>query len=173
MPSLHSEQPDSLWLDTLDPPVTRRSPLDGDLSVDVAIVGGGFSGLWTAYYLLASDPNLNVLVIESEYCGFGASGRNGGWCEGALAGGTDKYAAKSSKNEAQRLERAMFDAVDEVERITHKEGINCGFIKGGVISVARNQPQAQRQRDGIKSARENGFGEDVIRFLERLSLIHI
>jgi len=167
MPSLHSEQPDSLWLDTLDPPITRRSPLDGDLSVDIAIVGGGFSGLWTAYYLLASDPNLNVLVIESEYCGFGASGRNGGWCEGALAGGTEKYAAKSSRNEAQRLERAMFDAVDEVERITHKEDINCGFIKGGVISVARNKPQAQRQRDEIKSARENGFGEDVIRFLER------
>tara|TARA_B100000029_G_scaffold191971_1_gene189996 strand:+ start:13643 stop:15034 length:1392 start_codon:yes stop_codon:yes gene_type:complete len=167
MSSLHSEQPNSLWLDTLDPPITRRSPLDGDLSVDVAIVGGGFSGLWTAYYLLASDPNLNVLVIESEYCGFGASGRNGGWCEGALAGGAEKYAAKSSKNEAQRLERAMFDAVDEVERITHKEGISCGFIKSGVISVARNQPQAQRQRDEIKSARENGFGEDVIRFLER------
>ena len=77
MSSLPLQQPDSLWLDTLDPPITKRSSLDGDLSVDVAIVGGGFSGLWTAYYLLASDPNLNVLVIESEYCGFGASGRNG------------------------------------------------------------------------------------------------
>ena len=167
MSSLHSQQLDSLWLDTLDPPITRRSPLKGDLSVDVAIVGGGFSGLWTAYYLLCLNPNLKLLVIESEYCGFGASGRNGGWCEGALAGGAEKYAARSSKNEAKQLEKAMFDAVDEVERITKREDINCGFIKSGVISVARNQPQAKRQLDEIKTARENGFGEDVIRPLER------
>ena len=108
------QQPQSLWLDTLNEPINRRPSLESDISVDVAIVGGGFSGLWTAYYLLNYKPDMKVLVIESEYCGFGASGRNGGWCEGALAGSAEKYAKKSSISEAKRLEAEMFDAVDEV-----------------------------------------------------------
>ena len=137
MSSLPSQQPDSLWLDTLDPPVTKRSPLSGDLSVDVAIVGGGFSGLWTAYYLLASNPNLNVLVIESEYCGFGASGRNGGCCEGALAGGTEKYAAKSSKSEALDSEVCESNAF----RFRTLENLSFSWsfstLPGGVTDVRR------------------------------------
>ena len=161
------QQPLSLWLDTLDKPITRRSALSSDVSVDVAIVGGGFSGLWTAYYLLNSKPNLKVMVVESEYCGFGASGRNGGWCEGALAGSAEKYAKRSSINEAKRLELEMFDAVDEVGRVVAKENIDCGFIKSGVIKVARNQPQAQRQVGQVEAARANGYGEDVIRLLDR------
>lgn len=161
------QQPQSLWLDTLNEPIHRRPSLESDISVDVAIVGGGFSGLWTAYYLLNYKPDIKVLVIESEYCGFGASGRNGGWCEGALAGSAEKYAKKSSISEAKRLEAEMFDAVDEVGRVVAKENINCGFIKSGFIKVARNQPQAKRQIDQIKSARINGYGEDVIRLLNR------
>jgi len=56
-----------------------RPALGSDDSVDVAIVGAGYTGLWTAYYLLEEDPSLNVLVLEAEHVGFGASGRNGGW----------------------------------------------------------------------------------------------
>ena len=63
---------------SLDP----RPGLEGDTDVDIAIVGGGYTGLWTAYYLLRLDPTLRVLVIEKEIVGFGASGRNGGWCVG-------------------------------------------------------------------------------------------
>jgi len=70
----------SLWFDQLDEPLQPRPGLRGDTTVDVAIVGGGFTGLWTAYYLQASDPSLRIAVLESEIAGFGASGRNGGWC---------------------------------------------------------------------------------------------
>lgn len=68
------------WLSTSGDDLSLRAPLKGDETVDVAILGGGFSGLWTAYFLLRNDPSLNVAVIERDFCGYGASGRNGGWC---------------------------------------------------------------------------------------------
>ena len=70
----------SLWHDTTDDDFTPRPSLPGDLDVDVAIVGAGYTGLWTAYYLAISDPSLRIAVLEREVAGFGASGRNGGWC---------------------------------------------------------------------------------------------
>ncbi|MGH1551223.1 NAD(P)/FAD-dependent oxidoreductase [Streptomyces sp. L7] len=60
---------------------SRREPLDGDASADVVIVGGGYTGLWTAYYLKQADPSLRVTVLEQKFCGYGASGRNGGWLQ--------------------------------------------------------------------------------------------
>jgi len=63
----------SYWLHTLGP-VTRRPPPAGDRDADVAIVGGGYTGLWTAYYLSQAAPSLKIVVLEAEYCGFGASG---------------------------------------------------------------------------------------------------
>jgi glycine/D-amino acid oxidase-like deaminating enzyme len=65
----------TLWYE----PPERRSPLTSDVDADVAIVGAGHTGLWTAYYLLKTDPSLRVVVVEQEYVGYGASGRNGGW----------------------------------------------------------------------------------------------
>src|SRR5215217_9291878 len=70
----------SYWLETSGDDLTPRPPLDGSIDVDVAILGAGFTGLWTAYCLLRRDPSLSVLVVEREIAGFGASGRNGGWC---------------------------------------------------------------------------------------------
>ena len=81
----------SLWLDSLTLP--QRAALNGDLEVDVAIVGGGFTGLWTAYYLKQLDPSRSVMVIERNHVGFGASGRNGGWAVGELAAGVERYAS--------------------------------------------------------------------------------
>ncbi|MFC6341007.1 FAD-dependent oxidoreductase, partial [Nocardioides hankookensis] len=70
----------SLWHDTVETDWTPRAPLEGDVEADVAIVGAGFTGLWTAHYLAEADPELRVVVLEAETAGFGASGRNGGWC---------------------------------------------------------------------------------------------
>ena len=137
----------SLWLDTIDDPLEPTNPLRGDADYDVVIIGGGFTGLWTAYYLADRDPALRIAVLERDICGFGASGRNGGWCEGELAGGIDAYAKRSSLPEALRLMRAMQATVDEVARVAAAEGIDCGFAKGGSIYLARNAPQAKRQRD--------------------------
>ena len=117
MSPLQNAREAPLWLDSFDQSLQGRKPLNGAISVDVAIIGGGYSGLWTAYYLLENDPSLRVLIIEKEFCGYGASGRNGGWCEGALAGGTEKYAKRSTMDEALRLERTMFRTVDEIQRV--------------------------------------------------------
>ena len=138
----------ALWLDRLGT-IERRPALQGDADVDVAIVGGGFSGLWTAYYLIRADPTLRVMVVEKDFCGFGASGRNGGWAVGELASSPEKYAQWSSMDAANRLDRAVQDAVDEIGRIADAEAIECDYAKGGWIRLARNTPQANRQRSEI------------------------
>jgi len=155
----------ALWLDQIGP-ITKRPALDGNVAVDVAIVGGGFSGLWTAYYLAKRDPTLRIMVVENHFCGFGASGRNGGWAVGDLASGPSTYAKWSSKDAAMRQLRAMFDAVDEIGRVTAAEAIDCGYAKGGWIRAARNAPQAKRQRDEVRHDHAYGFTEDEIRLLE-------
>jgi choline dehydrogenase-like flavoprotein len=76
----------SYWFDSLGTEPEPRPALPGDLEVDVAIVGAGFTGLWTAYYLAIADPTLRVAVLERETAGFGASGRNGGWCMPVIHG---------------------------------------------------------------------------------------
>ncbi len=155
----------ALWLDQLEP-FTPRPALTGDTDCDVAIVGGGFSGLWTAYYLLGLDPTLRIQIIERHYCGYGASGRNGGWVVGELAGSFDGYAKRSSADEAMRQARALFATVDEVGRVVAAEGIDCGFAKGGNIRLARNTPQARRQREEIAHEHARGFTEAEMRLLE-------
>ncbi|MEL7155375.1 MAG: FAD-binding oxidoreductase [Actinomycetota bacterium] len=165
MSSVASARTVPLWIDQLDP-IEHRAPLDGDASVDVAIEGGGFSGLWTAYYLSELDPTLRVAVIEKHYCGFGASGRNGGWAVGELAGSFAQYARRSDADGARRLARAAFAAVDEIGRVAATEGIDCDYAKGGTIRVARNRPQADRQREEMAEVRGQGFTEDEVRLLD-------
>src|SRR2546421_5985756 len=74
----------SHWFAQLDPPPVPRPALPGSRDADVCIVGAGFTGLWTAYELRRADPGLDVVVLEAEVAGFGASGRNGGWGVGEL-----------------------------------------------------------------------------------------
>lgn len=155
----------SLWLDQYPGSLEPRPGLDGDTQVDVAIVGGGFTGLWSAYYLNKLDPALRVCVIEREVCGFGPSGRNGGWAIGELAGSIEAYAKRSSLDESVRLARAAFDAVDEIKRVCDTEGIDCGYQKGGALRWARNKPQAKRQREEVEHSQSLGFGEDILRLL--------
>jgi len=147
----------SLWLDEHPGSLDPRPPLAGDIQVDIAIVGGGYTGLWTAYYLLRQDPTLRVLVIEKEIVGFGASGRNGGWCVGELAAGPDRHEKIGDNDAARRLLRQVFDSVDEVGRVVQREGIDCHFAKGGTIRVARNAAHLARQRDEVEHL-QHGFG---------------
>lgn len=143
-----------------------RSALPGDTQVDVAIVGAGYTGMWTAYYLLERDPSLRVVVLEANVVGFGASGRNGGWCSALLPMGLDDIAAASSRDAAVRLQREMHRTVTEVGRVVAAEGIACDFEQGGYVALARNQVQMQRAVEEIEHLRSYGFDEADHRLLE-------
>jgi glycine/D-amino acid oxidase-like deaminating enzyme len=156
----------SLWQATLDRPAPGRPPLATGRA-DVAIVGGGYTGLWTAYYLAQLDPGLDIVVLERDAVGFGASGRNGGWCVGELAAGIDRLAAASDHGRALRLVRAMFGAVDEVGRVCRAEAIECGYAKGGTVRLARNQAQLERQRAEVAHHHDAGLTADDLRLLDR------
>jgi glycine/D-amino acid oxidase-like deaminating enzyme len=156
----------SLWFDALPEPVIERAPLDGDASADVAIVGAGFSGLWTAYYLARLRPELRIALLEAEVAGFGASGRNGGWCIGLLAGIEGLLAREKRRAEGLALQRALFDAVDEVGRVAAAEGIDCHYRKGGSVRVAVTQAQRAELAERVRTTDEL-FGPGVFRWLER------
>ncbi|RYC12528.1 NAD(P)/FAD-dependent oxidoreductase [Nocardioides zhouii] len=125
--------------------------LDGDVTCDVAIVGAGLTGLWTAHYLHEADPTLDIRVIEAEFAGFGASGRNGGWLSSELPGNASAYAAQAGEDGVERLRAAVRATVDEVIDVAAREGIDADIVRSGVLHVARSQAQAERL-DGELSA---------------------
>jgi len=155
----------SLWWDGLEPVPVRRS-LDGALDVDVAIVGGGFTGLWTARSLLEADPTLRVVVVEKEVVGFGASGRNGGWCSALFAASDARIERQHGHDAAMAMRRAMQASVDEVGAAAAADGIDCRYEKGGTIVAARSAAQVQRSTDEIDEARAFGLGEEDLRWLD-------
>jgi glycine/D-amino acid oxidase-like deaminating enzyme len=132
--------------------------------VDVAIIGAGFSGLWTAYYLARLRPELRIAVLEAEVAGFGASGRNGGWCIGLLAGMEGLLAHTDRRAQGIALQRALFDTVDEVGRVASAEGIDCHYRKGGSVRVAVTQPQLRELRERLGGIAAH-FGPDDFRWL--------
>jgi glycine/D-amino acid oxidase-like deaminating enzyme len=148
----------SLWMSTVDSSaLAPRPPLDGDLEVDVAIVGGGFTGLWTAYYLAVLDPALRIAVLEAEICGYGASGRNGGWCSALFPASAEAVARRHGVGAAVALYAAMRESVDEVGRVAAAEGIDCDYAKGGTVVLARSAAQLARARASVESAGRYGI----------------
>jgi glycine/D-amino acid oxidase-like deaminating enzyme len=131
----------------------------------VCIVGAGFTGLWTAHSLVCADPTLRIAVLEKEVAGFGASGRNGGWCS-ALFATSDAALTRLYGLDAMRaMRRAMQDTVDIVGRSAAAEGIDCHFVKGGSVDVVRNEAQRPRAQAELNEARAHGFGEEDVRWL--------
>jgi len=121
-----------------------RAALPGDRDADVCIVGGGYTGLWTAYYLKRADPSLRIAVLEARFAGFGASGRNGGWLSGLVPGDRHRMAKLYGRDRVLDWQRSLNDAVDEVIDVAGREGIDAGIVKGGTLHVARNRAQASR-----------------------------
>ncbi|MCT9091203.1 FAD-binding oxidoreductase [Streptomyces sp. ASQP_92] len=132
----------SFWYATDGIPAPRE-PLPGDTTADVVIVGGGYTGLWTAYYLKKAAPFLDITVLESRFCGYGASGRNGGWLYNGIAG-RDRYAKLHGQDSAVRLQRAMNDTVAEVVRVAAEESVDADIHRGGVLEVAYGPAQLAR-----------------------------
>ena len=150
----------SLWLDTLGEPIVPRPALAGAVDCDVAIVGAGFVGLWSAYSLIRADPSLRVVVLEAEIAGYGAAGRNAGFVSAGISGEARVYARRGGADGVIRAERAMIDAVDEVGRVVAEEDIDCGWVKSGSLRVATSRPQLERIRRGVEGRRTRGIGEE-------------
>ena len=160
----------SFWWRSLGGLPSPRPALTGPAEADVAIVGGGYTGLWTALYVKRARPGWRVVVLEREVAGFGASGRNGGWLSGLLGGSRERWEAAHGRDTVVRAQRAMFDTVDSVAR----EGIDCDLLKGGSLVVATTEPALRRLQDELAYERSWGFGEEDWRGLAPAELgVHV
>ncbi len=159
----------SLWWDTL--PDELRRPLGtrlaGATTADVAIVGAGYTGLWTAYYLRRLDPGLRIVVIDAHEAGYGASGRNGGWASALFPASLEALARASSRGEAVRMRRAMYGSVDEIGAVASAESWDIEWSKGGTVVLARTPLQLAQAREEIDGLRSWGFGPEDARLLDR------
>src|SRR3954470_17713900 len=155
----------SLWLEQAGD-LTPRPPLPGPVDVDVAIVGAGFTGLWSAYYLKQADPSLRIAVLEKDIAAYGASGRNGGWCYGHLNGSIEMYAKESSRELAIAMKRESYNTVALIGETLAAEGVDAGFAQGGALIVARTDEQLRGLREGLEHERAWGFGEETASLLD-------
>ena len=151
----------SYWLESCGEALTPRPPLDGSIDVDVAILGAGYSGLWTAYYLQERQPSLKIALVEAEIAGFGASGRNGSWCTAHFPTSLGALAEHYGRESAVALYRAMAGAVDEVGRVAAAEGLDIQFTKGGGMSVARGPQQLPSVHEAQAEFEKLGLGDRV------------
>jgi len=150
--------PVSFWFGQLPPPAPRP-PLGGDASADVAIVGAGYTGLWTAWYLKRARPDLVVRIVERRFAGFGASGRNGGWLTGGMAWDPDRYAATHGEGATRAFIAALRDTVAEVVGVARAEGIDADIHLTDELSFATTAPQLARLQAEVAERRR--WGEDV------------
>jgi len=148
----------SFWLETSGDDLTPRPSLQHSTDVDVAILGAGYTGLWTAYYLLRANPRLKVAVFEKEIVGFGASGRNGGWCSSKFPVTLAMLEHRYGVQAARALMLAMCDAVDEVGRVCAEENIDAQFHKGGILTLARGRHHLPMLRSSLAAYERLGLG---------------
>jgi glycine/D-amino acid oxidase-like deaminating enzyme len=165
MPAADEYRRLSFWHETAPGTLEPGEPLPGDLDADVAIAGAGYTGLWTAYYLSRADPGLKIAVCERDIAGFGASGRNGGWCSALFPASLGRLERMAGRDAAIAMYRAMQATVDEVGRVTTAEGIDCHWAKGGTVQLARSATQLERAREEVAEERSFGFGEEDLRLL--------
>jgi len=158
----------SLWHAGTGDDLLPRPALAASVDVDVAIVGAGFTGLWTAYYLNELDPSLRIAIVERHIAGFGASGRNGGWVSALFPASRAALASLpgSSRSGAIAMTAHLRATIDEVGRVATAEGIDCSFTKAGTIVFARSPSQVTRAQAQVEQARSWGDMEEDLRFLD-------
>lgn len=160
----------SFWFSTLEQSLDPRPAFEQHTEADVAIVGAGYTGLWTAYYLKRHAPRLRIIILEAETAGFGASGRNGGWVAGYVAG-LEKYVAHLPMNEKRAICQMLFNNVDAIKQALADERIDADFHKGGVLYAAARFPeQVKRQREVLNQLYAAGHTEEDCYWLDRQAL---
>jgi len=145
----------SFWHEAVD--LSPRPALDGDTVVDVAIIGAGLTGLWTAYYLQQADPSLSIVVMDKHVAGFGASGRNGGWASALFPQSTSALVSKYGFDRAKALRDAMVDTISEIGRVVDAESIDCDWAHGGTLVYARSALQAKVLREEVAETARIGI----------------
>ena len=151
----------SFWL--AGPGALAHSPLQGSRPADVAIVGAGFTGLWTAIRLAEAEPGLRIVVMEAAHVGFGASGRNGGFCEASLTHGRAN-GERHFPDEVDLLERLGRENLAELIAFVRHRGIECDLEETGVLHVADQAHQVAELRDWVDEANARG---ERLSFLDR------
>ncbi|NUL60441.1 FAD-dependent oxidoreductase [Brevibacterium luteolum] len=167
----------SFWLDSTRSLARRRERLEGDVHADVVIVGAGYTGLWTAYWLKRNDPALDVVVLDQEYVGFGASGRNGGWITGKTVGLRKNLISDTVSREAvAAMERVCHQAVYEIDDLMKSENKDIDAHRGGWMQIARTDSELERLKAHVTADRAWGFNEDELRLMdaeETYSRVHV
>ena len=151
----------SYWLESCGDDLSPRPALAESIDVDVAILGAGFSGLWTAYYLKQHEPDLEIAIVEREIAGFGASGRNGAWCTSEFPTGPSVLAKKYGRDAAVATVQEMRRTVREIKRVTEAEGIDCDWADGGQLIVARGRHQRPAIDHEFADLQTLGLADDV------------
>lgn len=142
----------SFWYADMGGLPARRPPLAGDASADVCIVGAGYSGLWAAWYLKQAAPELDVLIVERAFAGYGASGRNGGWLTGGFAWNAERYLPAGGREGVRAFIRAMAGTVDEVIAVAEAEGIDADIRRTDELTVAVTPAQLLRAQAAVERA---------------------
>ncbi|MEA2519521.1 MAG: hypothetical protein QOF49_1601 [Chloroflexota bacterium] len=155
----------SYWL-AASPAGPVRPSLIGESTADVAIVGAGFTGLWTAIALTDTDPSLHVVVLEQETVGYGASGRNGGFCQASLTHG-DANGRRHFPDEVELLEREGRANIRELIDFTRAHGIDCDLEETGGLIVADQPHQIDEFKAAADEAAERG---EALVFLDRAAV---
>jgi glycine/D-amino acid oxidase-like deaminating enzyme len=151
----------SYWLESCGDDLTPRAALNESIDVDIAILGAGFSGLWTAYYLKQNQPELEIAIVEREVAGFGASGRNGAWCTSEYPTGPAALAKKHGRDAAVETVQEMRRTVREIKRVTETEVIDCDWADGGQLIVARGPHQRPAIDHEYEDLRKLGLADDL------------
>ncbi|EXU69111.1 FAD-dependent oxidoreductase [Streptomyces sp. PRh5] len=151
------------WLDDPGRPGPRPA-LVGEEQCDLLVVGGGYSGLWTALIAKERDPDREVVLVEGQEIGWAASGRNGGFCAASLTHGLGNGATRWP-DELAELERLGHRNLDAIESAVERYGIDCDFERTGEIDVATEPYQVAELREAAQLAAGLGVGEQE--FLDR------
>ncbi|KRF37241.1 NAD(P)/FAD-dependent oxidoreductase [Nocardioides sp. Soil805] len=142
-----------LWLDTPDRPAARP-PATGIVHTDLLVVGGGFTGLWTALRAVERDPGCSVVLVEGDRIAEHATGRNGGFCEASLTHGESNGRSRWP-DEYDRLHELGMRNLDAIEETVERYDIDCGFARGGTLTVATRPhevPHLEPDRPGFLDA---------------------
>ena len=132
----------SLWQGKQN--ITYRKSISKNDSFDVAIIGAGFSGLWSAFHLKQFQPNLKIAILEKEYVGFGASGRNGGWASAEYPTSSNRLIKENGLESYKNLRTAITKSIDEIGEIAKSNNWQIDYAKGGALVFARGNAQLSR-----------------------------